>query len=71
MGDNTGYFIRLAQLLARIWHLQDGQQNDTQMCPVYDKFSCNAVYRTIRVVQKARVCQLLITMQVTRDTNHI
>ena len=56
MGDNTGYFIRLAQLLAIMCHLQDGQQSDTR--PVGDKLSCNAVYRKISVVQKARVCQL-------------
>ena len=37
MGDNTGSFIRLAQLLARICHLHDGQLRDTQL-------SCNAVY---------------------------
>ena len=60
MGDNTGYFILLAQLLARICHLHDGQQSVTQMCHVGDKLSCNAVYRTINVVQKARVGQLKI-----------
>ena len=55
MGDNTGSFIRLARLLARICHLRDGQLRDTQMCHVGDKLSCNAVYRTIVVVQKARL----------------
>ena len=58
MGDNTGCFIRLAQLLARICHLHDGQLRDTQMCHVGDKLSCNAVYRTIIVVQMAHVGQL-------------
>ena len=58
MGDNTGSFIRLAQLLAIICHLHDGHLRDTHMCHVYDKASCNAVYRTIIVVQKARVGQL-------------
>ena len=58
MGDNIGSFIRLAQLLARICHLHDGQLHDTQVCHVGDKLSCNAVYRTIIVVQKARVGQL-------------
>ena len=58
MGDNTGSFIRLAQLLARICHLHDGQLRDTQICHVDDKLSCNAAYRTIIVVQKAHVGQL-------------
>ena len=58
MGNNTGSFIRLAQLLAIICHLHDGQLCDTQMCHVGDKLSCNAVYRAIIVVQKARVGQL-------------
>ena len=58
MGGNTGSFIRLAQLLARICHLHDGQLRDTHMCHVGDKLSCNAVFRTITVVQKARVGQL-------------
>ena len=58
MGDNTGSFIRLAKLLARICHLHDGQLRDTQMCHVGDNLSCNDVYRTIIVVQKARVGQL-------------
>ena len=57
MGDNKGYFILLAQLLARICHLHDGQLGDTQMCHVGGKLSSNAVYRTIIVVQKARVGQ--------------
>ena len=57
-GDNTGSFIRLAQLLARMCHLHNGQLRDTQICHVGDKLSCNAVYRTIIVVQKARVGQL-------------
>ena len=57
-GDKTGSFIRLAQLLARICHLHDGQLRDTQICRVGDKLSCNAVYRTIIVVQKACVGQL-------------
>ena len=56
--SNTGSFIRLAQLLAIICHLHDGQLCDTQMCHVVDKLSCNAVYRAIIVVQKARVGQL-------------
>ena len=50
MGDNAGSFIRIAQLLARICHLHDGQLRDTQICHVGDKLSCNAVYRTIIVV---------------------
>ena len=58
MSDNTGSFIRLAKLLAKICHLHDGQLRDTQMCHVGDKLSCNAVYRTIIVVQKTRVGQL-------------
>ena len=58
MGDNTGSFIRLAQLLERMCHLQDGQLRDTHMCHVGDKLSCNAVYRTIVVMQKARFGQL-------------
>ena len=58
MGDNTGSFIRLAQLLEIICHLHDGQLRDTQMCHVGDKLSCNAVYRTIVVMQKARFGQL-------------
>ena len=58
MGDNTGSFIRLAQFVPIICHLHDGQLRDTQMCHVGDKLSCNAVYRTIIVVQKARVGQL-------------
>ena len=58
MGDNTGSFIRLAQLLAIICHLHNDQLHDTQMCHVGDKLSCNAVYRTIIEVQKARVGQL-------------
>ena len=41
MGDNTGSFIRLAQLLERTCHLHDGQLRDTQMCHVGDKLSCN------------------------------
>ena len=53
MGDNTGSCIRFAQLLARICHLHDGQLRDTQMCHVGDKLSCNTVYRTIIVMQKA------------------
>ena len=58
MGEYTGSFIRFAQLLARICHLHDGQLRDTQMCHVGDKLSCNAVYRTIIVMQKAHVGQL-------------
>ena len=58
MGDNTGSFIRFAQLLARICHLHDGQLRDTHMCHVGDKLSCNAVYRTLIVMQKAHVGQL-------------
>ena len=57
-GDNTGSFIRLAQLLARICRLHDGQLRDTQICHVGDKLSCNAVCRKIIVVQKAHVGQL-------------
>ena len=56
--DNTGSIKRLAQLLANICYLHDGQLRDTQMCHVGDKLSCNAVYRTIIVGQKARVGQL-------------
>ena len=44
MGDNTGSFIRLAHLLARMCHLHDGQLRDTQIRHVGDKLSCNAVY---------------------------
>ena len=58
IGDNMRSFIRLAQLLERICHLHDGQLRDTQMCHVGDKLSCNAVYRTIVVMQKARFGQL-------------
>ena len=58
MGNNTGSFIRLAQLLARICHLHDGQLRDTHMCHVGDKLSSNAVYMTLIVVQNARVGQL-------------
>ena len=52
MGDNTGSFVRLAQLSARNCHLYDGQLRDTQICHVGDKLPCNAIYyRTIIVVQ--------------------
>ena len=56
--DNTGSLIRLAQLSPRNCHLHDGQPSDTQVCHVGDKLSCNAVHRTIIVVQKTRVDQL-------------
>ena len=44
----------------RMCQLHDGQLRDTQMCHVGDNLSCNAVYRTIIVVQNARVGQLYI-----------
>ena len=54
-GRQYGVFYTVRSAFSQ---LHDGQLRDTQMCHVGDNLSCNAVYRTIIVMQKAHVGQL-------------